>query len=53
MVAYGTEKPQAYRLRLIDERMRRLLPTLFDVFRYDKTLVVERQFDNCSRKDCL
>lgn len=27
MVAYGTEKPQAYRLRLVDERLQRLLST--------------------------
>ena len=27
MVAYGTEKPQAYRPRLVDERLQRLLST--------------------------
>ena len=27
MVAYGTEKPQSYRPRLVDERLQRLLPT--------------------------
>ena len=27
MVAYGTEKPQAYRSRLVDERLQRLLST--------------------------
>ena len=28
MVAYGTEKPQAYRPRLVDERLQRLLSTV-------------------------
>lgn len=27
MVAYGTEKPQSYRPRLVDERLQRLLST--------------------------
>ena len=27
MVVYGTEKPQAYRSRLVDERLQRLLST--------------------------
>ena len=32
MVAYGTEMPQAYRPRLVDERLQRLFSSFFRRF---------------------